>query len=508
MWLSESLDLEISTASKTAVLNFEPTRLQSLVRVGATVRVNAIRWAAITVALVAASGSGAIAAETGAIHPDGIPERPVLAGDRALWTESARTRVDVWSGASGEDPRRVERVRFNPGPGAAESALVGRLTASPSLALLSTFAYVNPGDNLGLRPAFSQHHLGPVDGPLDGIARCDGEAGFGLLPSLRPADVWQQAYAYWQCDDGNGHVEVRDTAAQPLSPARAVGDGGEVPRIAGRFVAWLEPGSEPGCGGPGIVVYDRVADAEVYRVSRCELGRLHSFDLQDDGKVAFAFENNSAQDVVVGWASPEEPFIHRLDLPEADFYDVRIGSDRIAYQGGRRALVWSVPRADVGIADLSGDSRLIARNTDALLLDQSFDYDGGRVVWREFRCERRRLVIRSVTAIGVAPGSATDCPLRLRRLPVVESRAVTFRFGCGAFEPPCNFVARLRIVGHGGGPASRATYGENLVRVRFTRRARRLLRREGSLRVRANVQLTDAAARFQTRRKTLVLRRD
>lgn len=81
---------------------------------------------------------------------------------------------------------------------------------------------------------------------------------------------------------------MRDTAAEPLSPARSVGLGGVGVRIAGRYVAWLDG---PYRDVPGsvydIVVYDRMTDGELYRVSRNELdGSPISLDVQEDGKVA------------------------------------------------------------------------------------------------------------------------------------------------------------------------------------------------------------------------------
>ena len=437
--------------------------------------------------------AGAQGVEPGVIEPRGVPGSPVFAGERLLWTESVGTNVDIWSGAPGRPVERVQRVPFEPyGAG----AVLPWLAASPSLALLSRFAYEQGRSNEGTVPAFTDHHVGPLSGPLESVAWCIGRNG----PNApRPADVWGEAYVYRECDQGFGHVELRDTAAEPMSPARALGQDGKAPRIAGRFVAWR---------AYDIVVYDRVADAEVYRVPSL-LGPTHALDLQEDGKVALAFEpDTSTGEVVVGWASPEEPYLHRLALPRRDMYDVRIADDRIAFQGGRRGFNLSVSRADVGIANLDGAFRVVASNTDAFRYGQSFDFDGEQLVWREFGCEQRRLVVRDADAAGTAPGGATRCPLRLLRRPVVRRGVALLHMGCGAYKPPCGFRTDLRIVGHGGGRASDTVYGlRNPVRARLTARARRLLRRHGKLKVRATVRLLDAASREQIRRATIRLRR-
>ena len=416
----------------------------------------------------------------------------MLAGDRVLWTQSVGTTVDVWSGAPGRPVERVERVPFDP---RGQGSVLSWFAASPSLALLSRFAFEEGGWDSGPVPAFTDHQVGPVGGPLESVAWCVG--GNALVP-LRPADVWGEAYVYRECDQGRGHVELRDTAAEPMSPARALGQDGYAPRIAGRFVAWVVD---------DIVVYDRVADAEVYRVPRA--GGLRALDLQEDGKVAFAVEPDSPSgEVVVGWASPEEPYLHPLALPRRRMYDVRIAGDRIAFQGGRPVPIQHVPRADVGIASLDGTFRVVASNTDALRYHESFDFDGERLVWLEFGCEQRRLVVRDADAAGTAPGGATKCRLRLLRRPAVRRGVALLHIGCGAYKSPCGFRTDLRLVGHGGGRASDTTYSDNNpVRARLTARARRLFRRHGMLRVRATVRLFDDDARLQIRRATIRLRR-
>lgn len=445
---------------------------------------------------------------TGEIVPPGYPSEPSLAGDETLWLGYGSGRgVELWSGAPGGASRRVQEFPFRPTRPATRDGFVGgALAASPSLGLVSTYGY--EPDGLGeYEYTFSEHHVGPPTGPFEQIVRCATDPYTGL----RAADVWGEAYAYRRCDEGDGHVEVRDTAAVPLSPSRSVGRGGYGARIAGRYVAWLDSDLwyRPSCsGGSELVVYDRVADAEVYRIPNAEMqGRVDSLDVQEDGTVVMAFEPGPCADLVVAWASPEEPYLHRLSLPTREHYEVQIGAGQIAFQRGNHVLDVSVPRAEVGIADLDGDVRVVARNTDAFDTLESFDFDGERLVWREFGCEERRLVIRRADEAGEARGGGTNCRARLLRKPVVRKGVATFHFGCGAFVTPCAFRVELRSARTGARVGrTPQSYRENPVRIKLRRSAWRALKRRGALRVNAKVELHDDSARVQVRRATYRLR--
>lgn len=440
----------------------------------------------------------AVSKTVGTIETPGVAEKPKLAGESTLW---AQERVDgsleLWSGEPGARTDRIQRFAFD--PIGSYGRLEGDLAASPSLAFLTTYA-LDSAEGRGLSVSFSDHYVGPTGAQPEWLTRC------GSHGRIRSGDVWGEAYAYRQCDDTYGHVEVRDEAAMPLSPPRAVGVGGFGVRIAGRFVAWLD-GRYSRFGDPyaAVVVYDRVADTEVYRLP-ADLGAIQSFDIEEDGKVAVAFDPRGEGDDVVGWASPAEPWVHPLPLRPRALYDVRIVGDRIAFQTGNTVSAGWVREADVGVVDLGGNVSWLAGGTDAFLMDESFDYDGKRLLWRELSCEERRLVIRDVDASGKARRPATRCPLRMLRPATVRRGVARFHFDCGAYKPPCGFRTELHIAGRGGGRASKTVESGNPVRARLTQRARRLLRKHSSLKVRATVRLTDADLRVQVRRRTIRLR--
>jgi hypothetical protein len=458
-------------------------------------------------ALVAAGAialpSAAAGAIAGVIETSGVPSTPTLAGDVTLWTQdTAGGGDDLWSASSGGPRQRVQRFPFE--RVGEEGGLYSRLAASSSLALLSASTY---GPSVtGLRSLATEDYVGPVAGPLEQITRCAGSGN-----DIRSTDVWRDAYVYRACDEEGGHVEVRDVGDQPLSPPRGAGRYGFGARIAGRFVAWLDgPYDTYNYPYGDVVVYDRVSDAEAYRVPAAALGPIRALDLQEDGKVAVAIELRGDNQVgaVTGWASPEDPQIHVLPLRAREHVDVRMAGDRIAFQAGNETSWNWVRDADVGLVDLEGNARWLGHGTDAFIFKESFDYDGERAVWRELGCEQRRLVVWDVDAAPRDAPRARNCRLRLLARPVVRGGVAALRFGCGAFEPPCLFSVSLRVAGQGGVRAGKTSFRRNPVRVTLTKPARRLLARRGSLRVRATVHMSEAPfGRGQVRHATIQLRR-
>jgi len=461
-------------------------------------------WSAFTaVCALFATASAAIGglpdtARARTIATIGVAHSPALAGERLLWTESGARGVVLWTAAPGEVARRVQvfrpRSTYAAGPA---------LAASPSLTILSQFGFQDFGELEGTRPAYVDHYRGPPGEPLDRFVSCPGEEA-----AFRSVDVSGQAYAYRQCDDQGGHVEIRDEAAVPMSPPRSVGSEAFGVRIAGRYVAWLDGALytlRETDNDSDIVVYDRVADAEVYRLPPTEVpGRVHGLDVQDDGKIAIAFRTER-NGVGLGWASPDEPYLHLLPLPARRGYGVRMADDEIAFQTGASRDSF-IQHAKVAITDLAGNVRVVARRTEAAEFLESFDYDGERFVWREFGCEERRLVVWDAGAPGMARGGGKQCPLRLLRRPRVRRAATVLRIGCGAFVTPCRFGVTLRAR-RDGTRVGHVIWRKNPVKVPLNRRARRLIRERGSLRVEAEVRLFDAGHRRQTRHGAIRLRR-
>jgi hypothetical protein len=430
----------------------------------------------------------------GTVTPDRFPFDPVLSGDRAVWFETTPAAdVAVVGARAGEPPRRLQAIARDR---SAASILSARIAASPALVLAGIEGSTIGGGGAA-SVAYGEVWVGAAAGPLERIVRCEESGGDQV--GLRSVDASGAAYVYRVCDGGPGHVEVRDTSANPLSPARSVGSGGHGARIAGRYVAWLENYS-PGAvtNGAHVVVYDRVADGEVYRLApEAVPGPINGIDLQGDGTVALAYGGDRG--LAVGWASPSEPRLHPLGLAGRGDYDVRIARDRIAFQRGTSEIGQAID-AEVGVSDLRGNARIVARHTDDYYLRESFDFDGRRVLWRNVGCTRVRLVVRSAAARTAARQAQRRCPLVLKKRPSVRAGVATFGFGCPALRKPCRFYVVLRAVGSRRVIGSARFGRRNPVRIRLTSWARRRLAARGALRVRAKVEMSDRDARLRRAR--------
>jgi hypothetical protein len=447
------------------------------------------------------------AAPAATVNTERFPATPVFAGDAVLWTQGwPSDSVELWSAAPGAEPRRVQRIAFPP---TNAGYVTASLAASSAFALLTANVYaVTTSPNIV--PTSFRYLGGPPAGPLEQFLEC----GRSEFDRDRPAaDVWGEAYVYRQCDGEGGHVEIRDGAAEPVSGPQSVGRGGVEARIAGRFVAWLDgiytdvPGS-----AYDLVVYDRVAAAELYRIPRSEqLGSVLSLDVQEDGKVAFVlFRGRTDRRVEAGWASPEEPRVHITPLPPRTRYGVRMAGDRIAYQADLYPGSDSGQDAELGLVDLAGAVTVIARRTLAPRgATESFDYDGERLLWRELGCKRWRLVVRGTADPGSSPGNARGCPLRLTARPTVRRGVATLRFACRPFPRSCTFDVLLRIAGSRTGAGTARSRG-NPVRVKLTRAARRRLARRGTLALRVRAWAYTVVERqavvWQERRGSIRLR--
>ena len=166
----------------------------------------------------------------------------------------------------------------------------------------------------GAATVTAQYLTGPFGSALRSLGTCDIIPGsdFGeVAPVLG-------GVAYRQCD---GKLRI----VLPGEPDRIAGNDVHGVRSAGNFVAWIDgPYNFAGAQPVGIVVYDVRAGQVAYRLPPAAVpSRLGSFTLQSDGKVAFSFDPNPADQslrAAVAWASPSEPRVHQLQLPERRFY--------------------------------------------------------------------------------------------------------------------------------------------------------------------------------------------
>lgn len=444
----------------------------------------------MAVAIAAALPGPAAAAE---VRADGIPATPALQGDGVVWAEpTAGGGLAVRSGAPGRAARTIQAIPAE--TDGYRHGLRPSVAASASRVLVSAHAFRQLTGMHSTEYPFSDDYAGPPAGPLGRLARCPGQP-----VAVRSIDAWGDAYVRRQCDDGSGHVEIRDEAASPMSPPRSVGRWGWFARIAGRYVAWLDgpyvSSYDFHDNNADVVVYDRVAGAEAYRIPRASMpGVIQSLDVQEDGKVAVSYDSEAGAQrttAVVAWASVEEPRLHVLPLPARDSYSVALAGDRIGFQRGRTRGVY-----EVGVSDLAGRARLVDLRTDA-----GFDFDGARLAWPEVGCVARVVVIRDASATAAAE-RARVCRLRLSARPALEGTVVELEPTCGALEPPCSFDVKLRTAERGPDVAAGERRASGTVRIRLTKAAHRMLRARRSLRLTATAAVEDAALRRQTHRTT------
>ena len=444
----------------------------------------------------------AAAAPAGAAIETAVPAAgPVLAGEHVLW---ATTRddggFDVRSATGPSDARVVQSLR-RADVADPHHFLRPQLAASAERVALT----VNPGEatrRWSARLTFS----GPPEGPFTRVpGGCRLPGSYPDLP--RPSDAAGDSIAHVPCDDGG--LEVRDFSPAPVAQRIPTGPYATAARIAGRFVAWIEGGDgvwDLDVRDGDVVVYDRVALREAYRLPKAALGRgIQTLDLQDDGKVAFAY--GAADGNAVGWASPEEPSVHRLPLPRGDVYEVRIAGGRIGLLRGE-GVNFDVPLASVEVADLAGSVRTVARGAQDYVGLESFDFDGRRAAWYSRGCTGARIETRAVDDPPLTFRPRSGCPLRLDPKPTRRPRLVKFRYvrlfaDCTGFvEDRCE--VRDVVLSRGGVVLARGATSE---RVYLTTAGRRAFRGRSKLRVRGSALLTDDAGRRERRSSTFTVAR-
>lgn len=470
-------------------------------------------WGALAIVLGVLIGAEVASGSRVPIRgPDLAPVAgPLIAASDIVWIERvAGGGVVVKAMASNAHTPRTVLHRDPP----VAHRLDPLMAAAPGrLAIELDLAGTTPSTGRSTAGSFT----GPLDGPFEELPLC--------LPSqLLDLAVTESAVAYHSRTEGAcRQFVVRDLATPPAHPPRELDRDAFALRLAGRYVAWLERAGSVGFSPDlsDIVVYDRIEDRELYRVDHRMLpapGVIVGLDLQTDGKVAFV--SYRAQQTrrglinsgLVGWASAAEPRPHILGLPARRHYEVRIAGDTIAFLGSNTTRSFE-PRApivdgELGLADLSGRSRIHRRPVESSVFAETFDFDGERLTWAELTC--KGMVLRSAPARRVVPRRALRCPLTFSTPPRVRSSGVvSFVLDCRGLSRACGaerviFESRGRRVA-----TSRPRRGGLLRRAhtaRLSSAARLKLRSRGALRLEARAAIRDSDGRVQRRRGTIVLR--
>jgi hypothetical protein len=163
-----------------------------------------------------------------------------------------------------------------------------------------------------------------------------------------------------------------------------------------------------------------------------------------------------------------------------------------------------VPRAEVGVTDLSGHAKILARGAAAPGFDRRFDFDGKRVAWYAYGCTGATMHVQSTGAHAVLEGLAR-CPLRFTRAPH-PSHGTTVRLylDCyGYAGGTCDGRKVSLTLPHS--PRSVVGRGADADKVRLTSAGAELLKRRTQLRVRVDLTMIDFGGTREHRHGSITL---
>jgi hypothetical protein len=413
---------------------------------------------------------------------------PVLAGARVMWATERRDGGFDLRSQQGDQNAQVVRA-FPPSPGS--SWALPQFAASSTRIVLAR--HNGGGDDCCGRDVFTA----PLGGEFEVLdAGCPEYNG---PDKPRDVDVSGDAVVFPLCDKNGAKSIVRDYSGAPPVDWEVPGRPAGGLRIAGRYVAAFENFASNAFNPGPIDVYDRVTGQLVYQLPKKADRGISNYDLQADGKIALSYVAPGSGGGRVGWASPSEPFLHRLPLPARPFYDVRMAGNRIAYEAGRSAPEIYFTLADIGVTDLAGHRRRLGNQGEGEVFDEFFDFDGKRVAWWSYGCTRAKIrVVRADGPPAISP-PRHGCKLRFRRPPRVAGRSVHLFLDCFGF--PAEACHGRHVVlstdRRGHRVVGRGRYAS---KVRLTRRGRQLLTRRGSLRVFVRALVTDESGQRERRR--------
>jgi hypothetical protein len=305
--------------------------------------------------------------------------------------------------------------------------------------------------------------------------------------------------------DMNGDRLMQASCSKPGATVTALGSGSsfELPatqrglRLAGRYAAWVD--GERGQRQDSVVVYDVKTSSVSYTIPPSE-ARPTVLDLDIDGKGTLVVSYVGTPRVA--WASPQVPTLHPIPVGGRNHY-VELDAGRVAFARGREHA-GDVPRADIGITDLAGNVRLLARGADSGGFDGKFDFDGGRVAWYAYSCKGVRMHVQSIDS-KLVEESLVRCPLRLRRPPEVKDGAVDLMVSCYGYAAGCHAL-NVRLTTRVDGEKVLVGKGSRASHVSLTDKGKQLLRGRDSLKVRIAATMEDGAGTHERRTGRAVLR--
>lgn len=435
----------------------------------------------VAVLIVLAFTAGAAAASTDSAGSYLPINGPMIAGPALGWTQyrsdgSYALRVHAADGGV--------KTAYSQTPGRGEQIRVALAGGPPGFLLQQTTGPQSPSP---AGPRDTASVFVPLAGSASRIGSCMPDACG--LPSVDISGSFAVHYG-----PGADTVSVQDlTGAGP--PVSITGVGLR-PRIAGRYLS-LEIYN-------GVVVYDWRARREVYRISALVQAHARAVDIQDDGKIVLVYgvQERGRPYERVGWASPQQPYLHATALRRLPSYAAEIENDQIYFVRKTERNV--LARGELGRVSLAGGASILVRGVSSAAEDldepdEQFDVAGDRVAWLDRSCRGFGVGSGSISGLAARPlaiGHA-HCRLRVRgRTSVVRGRLRGF-YDCVGLERGCGLedvAFRAWLPGGRKGPllGPLSFEGGNRISAKLSARGRRYLRRPGAQRVviQARVRVT------------------
>jgi hypothetical protein len=310
-------------------------------------------------------------------------------------------------------------------------------------------------------------------------------------------DVSGSVVVYFDCDAGD--VAITDTATGQTTHVPGTYRG---LRVAGRYLAWVT-GHSAGIDD-GVMVYDWKGRVPVYAIPESMThGVVWDLDLNADGVLALPTPagHNMAK---LTWASPDSPKLHRIPVSDSSFYQARLVGSRVVYQRGLDSG-GEMLRAEIGLSDLQGGARTLAKGSYGATYEVRFAFDGKRIAWYAYSCRGARLHVQPISSETIRE-SLRRCPLRFRKpAKVTGGRYVRLVPNCyGYSRYTCDnrhVVLRLASNQH-----SIVGSGKHAKRVRLNDEGARRLKEHGKLRVLVTATMVDRTGIRERRRGRITIR--
>jgi len=341
---------------------------------------------------------------------------PALAGDHVIWARTARHGYDVVTQAIDGSTARHDRISA---PTDGERAM--SLTASPRRFALSIGimrATVPSCKACTYITAYDALFTARVGTPPQLVHRCTEAKGCGPRCARTDTDVSEDVVIDSRCLET---LTLRDYGTGATPPVKRYDACGG--KLAGNVLAMNVPGR---CEPTAETVVDNWRTGTRMYALKPPVG---GFDVQADGKLAFP-EFVSSSKTGVDWASPAEPFPHRIaTIPYWSGTVFRFTNDLIAYaeptfnpQGPTLGAIFEVRRLDGSIVAHTSDAGSPPR----------FDFDGRRLVWVTRPCELGAFVVWNLQGEPPAMPSG-QCPaphVAQRSVRIGDDRRLHFKLNC------------------------------------------------------------------------------